>query len=321
MEVLTMFGKTTALCSALAAGISFAASADEAESPVFKEVRIMAKVLEESLDQSGAGQWSAVSAGVSFFEPRVRAQYVPTVGAMFTVQLAFPIVPPKPGEDASDAEKPEEPQDLWKRFENTAAGPQSPVAAVRTRDAVKAREPDGDRRVVVHKDGDGVVIDESGELKQVLGEAQKLMKEINVVIADEIRTAQLYGFQRAYDERKVADLRKAVIETVAKYAWRMENVPYDERVLVIVEAPKPRPPSTFRASPRARVESRDGRPWVDTWLGPLLDLSQDTGRARIGFDLTDTGARDRLLFSFNKSDLFSETTYDDLAPKMRETAY
>lgn len=308
-----MSAKFTLLRGVFVFGLSVAAATEEAEAPVFKEVRIMAKVLEESLDRGGVGPWHTIGAGASFFEPRVRAQYIPTVGAIFTVPVGFPIVAPEPAPDASDSRDSEDAQDLWKRFENTAAEPGQPLAAI------EAAGPDGDQRVVVRRGGDGGVIGAAGEIRQKL--ADEVEKEINVVVADEMRLAGLYGVTRAYDEERVANLRRAVIETVAQYAWRMENVPSSERVLVVIEAPRPRTPKTLRVRPGARLEGRELRLWTDAWLEPLKKFSQEGDIGRIVFDVTGGGARDRRLFSFNKSDLLAETTYDDLAPKTSETAY
>jgi hypothetical protein len=82
-----------------------------------QEFRIMSAVIEDSLDTSQSDEWRGLRPGDSPFEAHVRAQYIPTVGAIFTVPVNFAIVDPgvKPPEPKTDQPATSAEQDLWEK--------------------------------------------------------------------------------------------------------------------------------------------------------------------------------------------------------------
>lgn len=77
------------------------AAYEESSTGIAKELEIMSKVLEASLDSSGIEDWHASSIGYSAFQSKIKREYIPTVGAIFTIDVNFPIV--KPEEDVAKA--------------------------------------------------------------------------------------------------------------------------------------------------------------------------------------------------------------------------
>ncbi len=77
------------------------------------ELGIMSKVLEQSLNESGLKNWHRTTFSTSAFEPKIRGQYLPTVGAVFTIPVNFPLA------EAAETEEPPEVDesglDLWDR--------------------------------------------------------------------------------------------------------------------------------------------------------------------------------------------------------------
>ena len=90
------------------------------------ELRIMGAVIEDSLDATQSGEWRGRRPGDSPFEAHVRVQYIPTVGAVFTVPVNFAIVDPGEKQPEVKAEKQADgaAQDLWeKNSQRDGVGP------------------------------------------------------------------------------------------------------------------------------------------------------------------------------------------------------
>lgn len=84
-----------------------------------KEIGIMARVIEESLDAADWGKgggWR--SRGLPGGPEGVRGEYIPTVGAIFTVRIGFPLSPPKADEKLPSADDKAKSDDLWERSAN-----------------------------------------------------------------------------------------------------------------------------------------------------------------------------------------------------------
>jgi len=80
-----------------------------------REVEIMASVLEERLEQQGGDLAANVLPGTSAFAPRIESDYIPGVGAIFTVPVGFLIS--DPNEKIQEERKDEgESVDLWDRM-------------------------------------------------------------------------------------------------------------------------------------------------------------------------------------------------------------
>jgi hypothetical protein len=93
------------------------AIAEEAASSIDKELKIMSKVLEASLDASNIQEWHGYGIGYSAFESKVKSEYIPTVGAIFSINVNFPIVKPdeKPEEAKTGSSQAD---DLWEQMSN-----------------------------------------------------------------------------------------------------------------------------------------------------------------------------------------------------------
>jgi hypothetical protein len=90
-------------------------SAEDSVSSIDKELKIMSKVLEASLDATADEDWFGQGFGYSAFESKIKSEYIPTVGAIFTINVKFPIV--KPEVESADLESVgAEPDDLWDRM-------------------------------------------------------------------------------------------------------------------------------------------------------------------------------------------------------------
>jgi hypothetical protein len=91
--LLTACGVGLALCAASAEKDAAALTSD-VRAARDKELQTMSKVLEESLDRSGLGDWYSAP-GVftpSPFEGKIRFDYIPTVGAIFRIPVNFPVM-------------------------------------------------------------------------------------------------------------------------------------------------------------------------------------------------------------------------------------
>lgn len=85
------------------------------------ELQTMARVVEDSITQSGLKDWQGPSTDLAVFEPLTKAQYIPTVGAIFTLRVGFCIVEPQaPEQQPATQEKGNE--DLWEKHSSAAEG-------------------------------------------------------------------------------------------------------------------------------------------------------------------------------------------------------
>jgi len=91
---------------------------------VNSELETMARVVEDSITQAGLKDWQAPVAGLDIFEPLTKAQYIPTVGAIFTLGVNFCITEPQAPK--AQPELPSAPEDLWEKY-SVAPAPGSPA--------------------------------------------------------------------------------------------------------------------------------------------------------------------------------------------------
>jgi len=80
-----------------------------------QELSIMSKVLEASLDSRLLKDWHGPWPGRSAFDSRIESDYIPTVGAIFTINVNFPVVKPE-DESADPVSSTSEPDDLWEKM-------------------------------------------------------------------------------------------------------------------------------------------------------------------------------------------------------------
>ncbi|MBN1545510.1 MAG: hypothetical protein JW902_02505, partial [Syntrophaceae bacterium] len=191
------------LSTMLLLGFVFALQpAGSAEEPVLAgqaiqdEMRIMSKVMEEELDSGDLADWRGISVGFSPFQPIIRTQYIPKVGAIFTIPVSFPLIEPKP--EPPEKESATEVKDLWEKHASESPKPSN---------------------VTVPKS-----IGTAGQqYKYVLGTGDL-----------SINMPKISKMQE-YDSIKVQTLRQIIMEILAEYGYRMEHLGSGEKILIVIE--------------------------------------------------------------------------------------
>jgi len=163
------------------------------------EVRTMAKVIEDSIDQSGLKDWQGSTHDNLLFGPTIRSQYVPTVGAIFTVPVNFRISEPEPVE-AETPQRDDDAEDLWAKH---AEGGETPLS----------------------------------RLFSVEQEAEN--QTARVLLRGKRVTFSLPESEPEYDPAKLDAMRRAIIQALAQYGHHLKRVAEEERILVILEAQSP----------------------------------------------------------------------------------
>jgi hypothetical protein len=171
-----------------------------------KELRTMASVLTEVLSREELDVgWAGLSTGVPspFEQQHIKSQYIPTVGAIFTIPVGFPLVDhaKKAPEEAKGKESEEKKDvDLWtKHWEGRpeSAGALGAPSANTVSPASQAY-------------------------------SYTIVRQVTTAAASE---------QIAFDKEKVAKLRRALIDTLARYGSHLVHVAETERVLLVIESP------------------------------------------------------------------------------------
>jgi len=202
-----------------------------------EELTIMAKVIEGSLDEAGLGSWKGVSAQIPGFGPVVKSQYIPTVGAIFTVSVTFLIA--EPSAEAPQKMDPQGDTDLWEKFLKESGKAES--GEERT-----AETPDNLDRLEDRLRTDELIFPSPGG-PGLEYESPDMAKRFMDWFPE------MTGRGPEYDEDKVARLHEVLVATLAKYGYRLSGVPAKERVIVIIEAPDAE--STGAGSPDALSQS------------------------------------------------------------------
>jgi hypothetical protein len=203
----------------------------------------------------------------------VEGSYLPTVGAIFNVNVDFPLsAPPAAATPTPAPEKKADANDLWEKHSSPEA------AAISFDDRTNSR-------IIRTSDGGMRVESSSG-------------------LADPFSAGKTPAGPE-YDPAKVAALRKAIVEAIAKYGWRMEHLGDDERIVVNI--------STNASGRRAKVVSFTSATGGGSarWTEPFAATVQPFG-----------GDQNHLLLSFRKSDLKKELSADALGSgKVTERLY
>ncbi len=192
-------GLGIALCAA-SAEKNEAAPSPDTRAARDKELQTMSKVIEESLNRSGLGDWYGTPEAFtpSPFEGKIRFDYIPTVGAIFTIPVNFTVterieVKKEETKNGSNSGEP----DLWEKNANPLApGHASPH--------------------------DVIVGATSG-----MGGVGMIGMGMDPFVT----------VQPKYDAKKVETLRKTLIETIGRYGSRLTTVAPEERILLVIEAP------------------------------------------------------------------------------------
>jgi hypothetical protein len=166
-----------------------------------KELGIMARVLEASLDQSGLAPWQPVTPGISAFDARISVEYVPSVCAIFTIPVNFPILDPAKRLEQKEAPEQQKPDDLWEQY---------------------AREGDKQRDIWAQEPFYGMA----------MIDGQKRALPI-VALNDETKRKERL---KQADEQKER-LRGVLLETLARYGHRLKHLnTKEEKIVFIVQA-------------------------------------------------------------------------------------
>ncbi len=290
----------------------------------YRDVRTMALVLTESLQRADFINDGPHVAGASPFDDRIDSTYIPTVGVVFNVPVRFPIVEPR-----EPAPEPAEPkfnpdEDLWERFRSrndsrdTARERMSDAGREEVRVRVEGQQDEQviERREIERRDRPEPALDRPGRLDP-WGNPYTFMVGVD---------------REPYDAAKVEALRNVVIETLAKYGHRMDDVPADERILVVIDAP--RSPRSHQRKPEGGDAKFDqgfnpitgGRDWTSGFFGTESMRVLSPGEMMNGYTFLPEFAasryfRDRWLISLPKSELSEGVSAETIASKIQEVRY
>ena len=254
--------------------------------PVEDELNTMAKVMEDSITQGGLNDWQDPSRELAIFDPLTKAQYIPTVGAIFTVRVNFCISEPEQSEQPEKKADPAGDEDLWQK----------------------------------HSTGSGLPrLQGRGITKYVIARSSSEDVVFQPGVAE-------------YDAGKVTKLRKAVIGALARYGHRLEHVDDSERVLIVVEAPRPSgQPGGVEMIIDTKTSGRRGMGGGGGGFGGGGSgggaaggygggAFWASGGVPLGYPFGAAG-RDRCLMAVNKADIGEAVSYEELEGKVQEIRY
>ena len=293
-----------------------------------RELHIMSRVLEDTLDQSRIEDWHWVRPAASAFDSKIEARYVPTVGAFFNLSVSFPILRHAGEEEGGGGERAE--PDLWEIHRRRAASPiddklfslNSAVGGVASIESgplsilydaqglerrQRAAEPPktevvappaerGARGGATNLDARAQRIEPPAEAPPVTATTDRLQPGRLVV------TKALTG--ATYDADRVKRMREAILGALGAYGHRISQLEASERVFIVIEAPRR--------------------------LDPASATALNLGGVDFGVDAIATGQpilrsreklRDRYLISVGKADLTEKTDVETLLPKITERVY
>ena len=218
-----------------------------------EEMQIMAKVIEESIDDAGIEDWKPISVapfatfeGIVGQQGHVHTRYIPTVGAIFTIPVGFPLRSTAKHTE-TDGTKPDS-GDLWEKHRRSSAKYQVRFDNIRS-----TTDDDGNVRII--SSGPVVLQDVEDSKKDKPSKPESSEQSAGISAS----ALAFGGVQpgggggggsrgiggswvnivlREYDAEKVAAFRERLIATIAAYGHRLEHLPPEERVLIIVESPE-----------------------------------------------------------------------------------
>ena len=293
----------------------------------------MTKILEASIGNDSIDRRLARS---SIFESRIRTEYIPTVGVIFTIPITFPLHPSEDEKGNGTEEIVEE--DLWEHFSRTSE--RASKAVVPGVPQIEPIEP-----LKIQIDLEKERLDE--RVVRLLTQAERL-KAKTYAVASQHRYWPIQGIawdlsiggSKPYDPVKVSKLTHTIIETIAQYGHRLESMPNSERVLVVLEAPRPRGFAVevilsendeniaYTPVPRAReiVKEKkrvDERDPDERFVRVLRSVNSGTAGFffRSKYDFPSERIYDHRLLAFKKGDLQQERSYDSIKSKVETTDY
>ena len=307
---------------------SLSASALESHA-IHDQLRTFERILSVTLEHAGLQNGEHWTVGKSPFDAEIDSSYIPTVGAIIEIPVEFPIV--QRATETPEAERPalDPNEDLWERFSrDRRRGPSDDAPQAVPRDAPQPEDgPSAPPKTAPQAEAEA-----RAHLEREMERTRVELRDSHVIALDRDNFApRVYLFGDAglrYDAEKVEKLRSAVIGTLAKYGHRLDAIPADERILIIVEAPRSerRREGKGDAGDKSAAEIALRGVLGETQLRVFQDGAPD-GRgnsrdSRPYFAGFRTGeAKDRLLFSVTKSALTAEMTADALKPVLEEVQY
>jgi hypothetical protein len=215
--------------------------------------------------------------GRSPFDWNIRYQYVPTVGVIYTIPVSFPLV--NPDEEAKGQESSEsktEEQDLWEKHEKGVQEGRGISIAPGSVTVGKMK---------VAAPGMGM----AGPAGNPFGNSMSMMA---------------FGGPQApaYDPEAVKSLRGTLIDVLAHYGYRLDDLPKDEQILFIV---------TSSSTPAVGY-------------GSVFIKSGDTDKGTEVFvpgAATESGSGDQYLLAIKKTDVTAKSAPEDIESKLTERLF
>ena len=215
-RVFIIVGLAALVAGRLISPLVVQAQDDDAEG-IRDQLRTMTKILEASVGKDSIeGRLH-----LSVFDSRIRTEYIPSVGAIFTIPIAFPLHPSEEEKGNGTEEVVEE--DLWEHFSSAkdraskAAGPAVPPI-----EPVEPAEP-----LNIH-----INVEEEGVDEQVVrlrNQAERAYAKAYAVAGQDLLLSIQDGFgwgvnvggSKPYDPVKISTLTHTIIETIAHYCHRL----------------------------------------------------------------------------------------------------
>ena len=306
---------------------------DEERDSIRDQLRTMTKILEASIGNDSIDRRLARS---SIFESRIRTEYIPTVGVIFTIPITFPLHPSEDEKGNGTEEIVEE--DLWEHFSRTSERASKAVVP-----GVPQIEPIEPLKIQIDLEKQRL----DAQVVRLLTQAERL-KAKTYAVASQDRYWPIQGIawdlsiggSKPYDPVKVSKLTHTIIEMIAQYGHRLESMPNSERVLVVLEAPRPRGFAVevilsendeniaYTPVPRAReiVKEKkrvDERDPDERFVRVLRSVNSGTAGFffRSKYDFPSERIYDHRLLAFKKGDLQQERSYDSIKSKVETTDY
>ena len=328
---------------------------DDGNDGIHDQLPIMTKILEASIGKDSIDH----RLHSSVFDSKIRAEYIPTVGAIFTIPINFPL---HPSED-EEGDEPEEAfdDDLWEHFSDSSKNASSAATVLssqlatvfssQVKDLMALEVLDAEEKLEKYRDalGDDAHVHEQHEdpAEQHLESVRSYLGDIPLLgVLERGVFSRSMGGGKPYDPVKVSTLTHTIIQTMAHYGHRLKSLPNAERVLVVLEAPGPKGSAAtdfyFERAPHVRSPEEPSGPGGMGAKGGMGGLGTKEKKATTsaierrltvrmgGRDGMSTFwippvsrqiERDHRLLAFKKSDLKKEESYDSIKGKVETTDY
>ena len=331
-RVFIVIGVAALVAGRLISPLVTHAQDDESEG-IRDQLRTMTKILEASIGKESIDR----RLYLSVFDSRIRTEYIPSVGAIFTIPITFPLHPSQDEKENGTEEVVGE--DLWDHFSSASERASNAKAPVEPVDLVEPLK--------IHVDNEKErLAEEVVRLRTQEGELNAKAyalagQDLLLSIQDGFGWNINIGNSKPYDPVKVSTLTHTIIETVAHYGHRLKSLPNSERVLVVLEAPQPRASVVFRFGehdenmrivrkpvPVSRVRGiiKEKKIVIEREIEERRERADRSHGLQMRGNywiptISRQGERDHRLLAFKKGDLQQERTYDSIKGKVETTDY